>query len=225
MSIINDALKKAQKNMQNNPNTNEKNTPQNQQESGTPEPKSDFIKENLRHLDKEKKKQSLEEKNQDSSSQSEPSNQQKTEIVPPSKKEEKKTVSYSSKPSKLPLLVFLLVCLAGVIYFYYLRPGRGTLTKKSIRTVTRNLPKIPSFKKTTSTSTRRAVQRTRRKTVPRGSMELNGIVMMGERRVALINNDIYEVGDSVDGKKIINITTNDVELKDGEKTITLKVQK
>ena len=54
---------------------------------------------------------------------------------------------------------------------------------------------------------------------------LSGTMMMGDKRVALINNEIYEVGESVEGKKIINITLEKVELLDGPNTLILKVSK
>ncbi len=54
---------------------------------------------------------------------------------------------------------------------------------------------------------------------------LSGIMMMGDKRVALINNDIYETGETIQGRKIINITFDKVELQDGQKIIELSVRK
>ena len=59
----------------------------------------------------------------------------------------------------------------------------------------------------------------------RNELVLSGIMMMGDKRVALINNDIYELGETVQGKKIIDITLDKVELQDGNRTIVLQVRK
>ena len=54
---------------------------------------------------------------------------------------------------------------------------------------------------------------------------LSGTMMMENKRVALINNGIYEVNDMVEGKKVLTITLEKVELLDGENIITLKAVK
>ena len=58
-----------------------------------------------------------------------------------------------------------------------------------------------------------------------GKLELNGVSYIDSRRVALINNEIYEVGDTV-GKYTINSIEHDlVLLQDAEGNITtLKVR-
>lgn len=53
---------------------------------------------------------------------------------------------------------------------------------------------------------------------------LSGTMMMGDKRVALINNGIYEVGEFVEGKKVTAITLEKVDLLDGENIITLKAK-
>ena len=57
-----------------------------------------------------------------------------------------------------------------------------------------------------------------------GDLVLNGISFIDGRNVALINDEIYEVGDSIDGKKITSIGLNKVELRDDEKIVTIKVR-
>ena len=54
---------------------------------------------------------------------------------------------------------------------------------------------------------------------------LNGIMLKGQKIVALINDDIYEAGEFVDGKEIIKITPEAVQLKDDTNIITLSVRK
>jgi len=44
--------------------------------------------------------------------------------------------------------------------------------------------------------------------------ELGGIMLMGEQRVALINGEAYELGEHVNGKRIVNITLKEVSLLD-----------
>ncbi len=53
---------------------------------------------------------------------------------------------------------------------------------------------------------------------------LSGTMMMGDKRVALINNGIYEVGEFVEGKKVTAIALEKVELLDGENIIILKAK-
>lgn len=54
---------------------------------------------------------------------------------------------------------------------------------------------------------------------------LNGIMTMGDRKVALINDDIYEIGDMINGMTLIGISADSVQvLKDG-KILTHKVKR
>jgi hypothetical protein len=107
------------------------------------------------------------------------------------------------------LFLFLLIfALGGTVYFIYFKG-------KKI-----NLPK-PHFSSNSSHS---------RKTKPvptygDNEIVLNGTMMMGDRQVALINNEIYELGETVKGKKIVSISLQKVELEEADGNITvLKVQ-
>lgn len=54
---------------------------------------------------------------------------------------------------------------------------------------------------------------------------VNGTVVMDEKRMALINDNFYEIGDVINGKKIMNIALDRVEFLDEQgKTLTLKVK-
>jgi hypothetical protein len=57
-------------------------------------------------------------------------------------------------------------------------------------------------------------------------LELNGTMLMDERRVALINNDIYELSEYVDGKRITDISLTEATLLDEATgaTIILRVR-
>jgi len=55
---------------------------------------------------------------------------------------------------------------------------------------------------------------------------LTGIMSVGETKAALINEEVYELGESINGKKIVNISIKEVELMDDDnQIITLKVRK
>ncbi len=76
--------------------------------------------------------------------------------------------------------------------------------------------KISPLKKVTTPKT----------SVQKNNLVLSGTMMMGEKRVALINGEIYELDESIRGKKITNVTLKNVELTDenGAKT-TLSVRR
>ena len=56
---------------------------------------------------------------------------------------------------------------------------------------------------------------------PVNGLVLNGIITTGQDHTALINDSIYKVGDDIDGMKIMQITTDKVEVSDKGKTFTL----
>jgi len=55
-------------------------------------------------------------------------------------------------------------------------------------------------------------------------LTLNGIIAADDVQMALINNEIYKVGDLVEGKKILKITENSVELAVDEGTVILETK-
>jgi hypothetical protein len=106
------------------------------------------------------------------------------------------------------LLFLLIIALAGTVYFIYFKG-------KKI-----NLPK-PHFSSNPSRSLKTKPVPTYRE----NEIVLNGTMMMGDRQVALINNEIYELGESVKGKKIVSISLQKVELEEPDGNVTvLKVQ-
>lgn len=56
-----------------------------------------------------------------------------------------------------------------------------------------------------------------------GDLVLNGISFIDGIKVALINDEIYQIGDVVNSKKITSINRDTVELRDNEKIFTIKV--
>lgn len=57
-----------------------------------------------------------------------------------------------------------------------------------------------------------------------GELVLNGTSLIDGKMVALINDEIYEPGDVVNGMSIVNIELNKVELADDQKITTLHVR-
>lgn len=53
------------------------------------------------------------------------------------------------------------------------------------------------------------------------ALVLTGTMMIGKTRVALINGENYEIGDSIGNKKIVNITLEKVELLNNNGEITI----
>ena len=59
---------------------------------------------------------------------------------------------------------------------------------------------------------------------PRNNLVLNGIMMNQNKMVALINGEIYEVGDYIGEQKVNKITLDRVELRDGDEATILSVR-
>lgn len=58
-----------------------------------------------------------------------------------------------------------------------------------------------------------------------GEIVLNGTMMMSDHRVALINDKIFEIGDVIDGRELLDVSFNKITLKDQDtgELITLHV--
>ncbi len=228
MSIINDALKKTQDNLQNNqppappaqdqlpnPPANE-NTPKPPQPPNVPD-MSKFI----------------------------PVKEKPVNVPPPPdvadpkrKKELKKNLvkTESDKTPENPAKIFfsiilsLLILGAAGLIAYMNFPVLSGKKKNSIkpqdlkREISKAVESIPipeSIKEITKTEKKNNPP----PPPPPGVLIANGIVSMGDHQVALINNNIYEIGDTVDGWTITAISLDQVEIKNGEQTKVLKVQK
>ncbi len=57
-----------------------------------------------------------------------------------------------------------------------------------------------------------------------GDLVLNGISLINGTKVALINDEIYQIGDTVNNKKITRIDRDTVELRNDEKIFTIKIR-
>ena len=100
-------------------------------------------------------------------------------------------------------------------------PQRPSPLSAAPSVITKTLETVPS-----SLSARPAAPKTALTEEPAAEpLVLNGIMLIEkDKTVALINDEIYHAGDSVQGKKITNITLEKVELSDGQETITLQVR-
>jgi len=126
---------------------------------------------------------------------------------------EKTTPKPRSAKKWLAVAVIVIICLlCSYGSFFFLSrfpPFRNffqTITKHSSYSRTRIVRRAPK----------------KRKYKP-GELVLNGTSLIDGKRVALINDEIYQIGETIDGKKIISINLNKIELSDDETIITLKV--
>lgn len=194
MSIINDALKKAQKSLIKN------NKPQEEKPKENP-PKT-FDGESISNVYQKLYKNRGEQPGQPGAA-----GKKDADVV---------HLTPQKRPAFLwlkPVLktLFFLACIAGGLYLArpYL-PIDGFLA---------------SLKKS---SQKRAYQQVRQAPPKRvykpDELVLNGTSLIDGKNVALINDEIYEIGDTVNGMTIISIDKNNVELSNEEKVITLKVR-
>jgi len=56
------------------------------------------------------------------------------------------------------------------------------------------------------------------------NLQLSGISIIGDRKVAIINDKIYELGESVNGRKIVDIRRKEVDLLENGKIRTIDVR-
>jgi hypothetical protein len=105
------------------------------------------------------------------------------------------------------IIVWLFCSYGGYILLSRLKPFQGLFranAKNSSGLIVRQTPKKRHYKP--------------------GELILNGTSLIDGKRVALINDEIYQVGETVNGKKITSISLNKIELSDNEKIITLKLR-
>ncbi len=209
MSIIHDALKKTQNNLnQNNPGKdlpNKMSTDNTSQNSTPPSQNPPNI------YDKLHKKPDSDPKSPSSKFSS--------------KKADQKQSSQSSPIKTFFTIILCLLIIVGAILFiyqYYAQEmGKNGIDFKKVlnihpKKLSINFASKPHHPKPVVKET---------KAPPANTITLNGVTMMGDQRVALINNEIYQLGESIQGKKIVNISIEKVELEDSVGNITtLKVK-
>ena len=137
----------------------------------------------------------------------------KNQLAPDDPKAAKREEAPRRKSSagKVFLILFLFV-LAGVV------------TVRHYPNIPRVLMHKAKSLKIASTSTTPYVPPPVKRTIPEGAIILNGVMLMDDRHVALINDDVYEVGDYINGKKIVNITLEQVDFLQNGRIESYKVR-
>lgn len=174
MSIINDALKKTQENLDKKPEGDNKDVSQ--------------IYDKLHK------------------NQTDPKS-------PPPLPGAKETKPKVEKKSNTVASIFILLALIAALYFvytFYYAKGNNKIDLGKF--------KMPKSK---SSSTRHTPAPTPTRDFKPGELVLSGIFTTGDRRAALINDKIYEVGQEVNGNKIISIAVDKVEVMDIKGQVTI----
>lgn len=134
------------------------------------------------------------------------------------------------KPVYLLSAALLLAAAAGAAFFLAQRidalgQSRG-LPEQAVAFVPapRHQPKspLPGFLPAASVTTDRPVSTG--KPLNPDSLVLSGIMMMGDGQAALINNNIYQIGDEVEGYEILEITLQAVKLRKNNETVFIKAR-
>ncbi len=133
-----------------------------------------------------------------------------------------------SNPTKKILItgifITILITVGSTLYSLW-SPNNTSL---SIPTIVQINPPEPirQIKKVTHKSTTQPLTpKIIRKPVSTAQILINGTMLMGGKHVALINGEIYEIGETVQNQKITNITLKNIEITNslGEVT-TLSVR-
>ena len=245
MSIINDALKKAQRQMtkpENNENTpNHSSSPNSQSEGNSPNPLPQNETKDISSLyAKFYQKQTKVQRADGTSSPGNPSGGAKAKVKTPFTF---KTffqivlclgivigslayiVHYvSSKESPADMRRAFLNFKKSVVSALKFKPAKPARQAMPARAAVPEPPPLPAAVVTAPTSTPKAPVQTQAQvqTSPAETLVLNGTVRTEDHQAALINDQIYEVGDMIGDKKIISIDLNQVQIQDGENIITLK---
>ena len=234
MSIINDALKKAQSSLNNKDaaiplaeQTPAQATPP-QQPKAEPPPAAPTPQKTLTTIEQEQKEKKCQSKRQQQLMAEKPS-------------------SPLIKLLKISFFIFLFICSA--LAFLYLSgyskklpfpkkfPQISTLTRSFNQKTTFLLHKSSSSKSSNSNPTApfgifsseisspvsNANTSSQKKISPKNFV-LKGIVTKNNHQAALINDDIYEEGSTIGETKIISISSREVKLLDGDQTITLRIE-
>jgi hypothetical protein len=99
------------------------------------------------------------------------------------------------------VIIGFLVCILGVMIFFFSR-------------IVQPITPAGSAKKSSAIAKK-----------PAPTIEINGVMTQNKKNRALINGEIYEAGETVNGMKIINIYLDRVELLDGKKIRSFPVHK
>lgn len=228
MSIIHDALKKTQQHLQATDDKSSKPSPETKPQlgderfarpaAGTPSANSATSPSNSAPP--------MTEKNYESWSSTQPSSKPGTRssaIAPVQQKKNIRKDDTARGPSKVPLLFLVLLATAG-FYLYqigFFKNDFGKIQafiKKKIPTP--SLQKAKPFLPPPATP---AGHGQKPVTADETQMVLNGVMDLGDKVVALINNVIYKPGDTLAGMTIIEIGADFVRLEGNGKVKKLTI--
>lgn len=129
------------------------------------------------------------------------------------------------------LEILVLVFIAGVLFVWQPRffQTLNTWYSHYIPAPNSSVPAVPPAPSAVTTApspvTQPAVPVAVTETATPESLVLSGIMMVEDKRVALINGEVYEMGEHIDGFKITNISLDRVELSNGVRTRVLSVRR
>jgi hypothetical protein len=151
----------------------------------------------------------------------------RNDIAPPAPELTARPESSSRKTTSAPrriverafsrsLFMYVLIIVCGLVAFSLLKAPVSYIPQTVQPAVA---PTTPSARQTS------AVQQTTGTALPVGvlPMSVQGIVQTGDERTALINEDVYQVGDTIQGLAITAILDDRVILSQGSSEIVLKV--
>lgn len=199
MSTIHDALKKVQDDM----GPQKDSTPQGSQESQDPQ--------------KSQGAQGSQESQEPKETQKppKPHNPFNAATPPPQKPVEEETPEPPKKISTQKLI--------GIIVIVIILGGLGTTI---FLLTSPNRSKFAPLNKVKAIISKKTDQASAPVTYSKDEIVLNGIMTVGKKHVALINGEIYETGDTVNGKQIKQITKTNVTFLDEEGNIeTIRISK
>jgi len=145
-------------------------------------------------------------------------NQQDLKNVAAASRDSKHNPSGKKTPKLQSTKKWIQISSAAIIFLLF---AYGSFFFLSWYKPTRNF--FHSIEKSSTSRTRSAQQAPKKRKYKPGELVLNGTSLIDGKRVALINDEIYEIGEMVNGKKITSINLNQIELLDNETIITLKV--
>lgn len=128
------------------------------------------------------------------------------------------------RPNVIIFMVSAVLCLMAW-FFVSSQSKLAEISSKTAKfsTAVKNIPRATSSPRPVVAASPVKPPRTPNRTSA-NKLVLNGIMMNQDKMTALINGEVYETGDYLEGKKINRITRDSVELGEGETLTTLSLQ-
>ena len=215
MSIINEALKKVQTNLNKKDTVvplQEQKPPQAttpQHPKAEPPPAIQTPRKTLATIEQEEKEKELQLK-------------KLQESMP------QRRSSPLTKLLKISFFIFLLVCLSTFAFFHFSdNLKKSPFSKKfpQILVLAKSLNQsiVSLLHRPSSSKSVKSNSASSRKKISPKKFILKGILTINNHQVALINDSIYKEGSMIGNIKVIRISSKEVKLLDGDQTITLTI--